>query len=57
MLVVNPGVVITPEKANWASSTFPNLTRVDIGKGLHYIQEDHPHRIGNEISKWYAKHF
>jgi haloalkane dehalogenase len=31
-----------------------NLTTVDIDKGLHYVQEDNPHRIGSELAKWYA---
>jgi haloalkane dehalogenase len=26
-----------------------------LGPGLHFIQEDYPHEIGNEISKWYDK--
>ena len=25
---------------------------VDIGKGLHYLQEDHPDKIGQEIAAW-----
>jgi hypothetical protein len=26
---------------------------VDIGEGLHFVQEDNPHLIGEELAKWY----
>jgi len=26
---------------------------VDIGRGLHYLQEDNPHLIGAELANWY----
>ncbi len=30
-----------------------NLKTVDIGPGLHFVQEDNPHEIGRELAKWY----
>jgi len=30
-----------------------NLKAVNIGPGVHYVQEDNPHLIGSEIAKWY----
>jgi haloalkane dehalogenase len=30
-----------------------NLTTVDVGPGLHFIQEDRPHEIGEAIGTWY----
>jgi haloalkane dehalogenase len=36
-------------------NTFKNTEIVNLGAGLHFIQEDYPHEIGNEISKWYDK--
>ncbi len=29
-----------------------NLVAIDVGKGVHFIQEDNPHLIGEEIAKW-----
>jgi hypothetical protein len=28
---------------------------IDEGEGLHFIQEDYPHEIGTETTKWYEK--
>ena len=30
-----------------------NLEAVDIGPGLHFVQEDHPDEIGEVIRSWY----
>ena len=32
-----------------------NIEFVYLGQGLHFIQEDYPHEIGKEITKWYKK--
>ena len=37
----------------WSKQAFKNLTTVDIGPGMHYVQEDNPHKIGTELAKWY----
>ena len=34
---------------------FKKTEMVYLGKGLHFFQEDHPHEIGDAISKWYTK--
>lgn len=47
-----PGVVNTADDVAWAMETLPNLTSVEIGPGLHYVQEDHPHEIGDAIASW-----
>jgi haloalkane dehalogenase len=48
-----PGAIISPVQAEWIRENIPNLKSVDLGKGLHYLQEDHPHLIGEEIATWY----
>jgi len=30
----------------------PNLEVVSLGRGLHYVQEDHPHAIGERLAEW-----
>lgn len=48
-----PGMLITPEEVPWIMENFPNITTVDLGEGIHFVQEDHPHKIGRELKKWY----
>ena len=36
-------------------NNFPNITMVDLGKGPHYVQEDHPHTIG--YTQWFFIRF
>ena len=49
----SPGGVITPAIVTWATENLKNLQTVDIGEGIHYLQEDNPHKIGEELEKWY----
>ena len=37
----------------WCEANVKNLTAVDIGPGLHFVQEDRPHEIGEAIRNWY----
>lgn len=50
----HPGAIIRDEGVEWIKNNFPNTKMVDIGKGMHYIQEDNPHGIGKAISEWYS---
>jgi len=49
-----PGGLIPEEATGWLRQNLPNITTVDIGEGLHYLQEDHPHLIGEKLSEWYG---
>ncbi|KAL7930694.1 Alpha/Beta hydrolase protein [Trichoderma chlorosporum] len=51
----DPGWVIREEQAQWYLKTLRNAKGVNVGKGLHYFNEDHPHRIGTEILNWVQK--
>ena len=51
-----PGAIITEPLVAWSKQNLKNLTTVDVGPGIHYIQEDHPHRIGAALAKWYTEH-
>ncbi len=53
MLHATPGAIITPTVAEELKAKFPNLESIDLGEGLHYLQEDHPHAIGEGIATWY----
>lgn len=53
-LKFTPGVGINAEMAEWVEANFQhNLTSVDMGPGKHFVQEDCPHEIGQEIVKWF----
>ena len=50
----HPGAILNEKMVKWCMEKMRNLRTVDIGPGLHYIQEDNPHLIGKELAKWYA---
>lgn len=50
-----PGAIIREENVKYIKANFSNLTSIDVGEGLHYIQEDNPHMIGENIAKWYKE--
>ena len=52
LFYAQPGGLIPKEIAQWCEQTMPNLITRDIGPGLHYIQEDNPHFIGEELARW-----
>ncbi len=48
-----PGAIMPEPVIEWCRENLKNLTTIDIGPGIHYVQEDNPHLIGSEIAKWY----
>lgn len=53
LFYADPGMLIPIAEVPWIKDNFPNLTAIDLGKGIHFVQEDHPHKIGIELKKWY----
>ncbi len=53
LFFANPGTAIDAKMLDWCKQNIKNLKTVDIGEGLHFIQEDNPHLIGEELAKWY----
>ena len=49
-----PGALIPPPVVEMCKQNYSNLKTVDIGPGIHYLQEDNPHLIGEELAVWYA---
>jgi haloalkane dehalogenase len=47
-----PGAILTNAQREFCRS-WPNQREVTV-KGIHFIQEDSPHEIGNAIRDWYA---
>ena len=46
-----PGRLVSEAKAKWYIEHLKSTTRVFLGQGVHFLQEDHPHQIGDEIAK------
>lgn len=47
-----PGILVLPEHVRRYEQSWQNLKTVDIGPGLHYVQEDNPDLIGRSIAAW-----
>ena len=54
LFFAHPGGIVAEPTVVWCRQKLKNLDTVDIGKGIHYLQEDNPHLIGAELAKWYA---
>ena len=53
LFYAEPGALVPKPLVDWCKTSLKNLKMVDIGPGIHYLQEDNPHLIGSEIAKWY----
>ncbi len=53
LIYAKPGAVLNADAVDWCRSNLKNLQTVDVGEGLHYLPEDHPQLIGEELAKWY----
>lgn len=47
-----PGILVTPADAARYAREWPATQAVDLGAGLHYVQEDAPDLIGTRIAAW-----
>ena len=47
-----PGIFIPPARGEFYRTHLKSCHAVDLGQGLHYLQEDHPDTIGQEIVAW-----
>lgn len=52
LLRATPGVLVRAPLVDWARHALPGLRVADVGEGLHFIQEDHPHEIGAALADW-----
>lgn len=55
LFYVSPGVAIGTDELAWCQQHLSNLTTIDLGSGTHFIQEDYPHQIGQNLAEWYVK--
>ena len=52
LFAAQPGIIVTEDVAKWYTERLHNSLTVDLGPGLHYVQEDNPHLIGSEVAAW-----
>ena len=55
LFYAKPGGLIGDKAVEWCKEKLKYLEVVDIGEGIHYLQEDNPHLIGSELAKWYKR--
>jgi len=52
MFAVTPGALMPPPVVQFLQSNLTNVEAVDLGAGVHFVQEDHPEEIGTAIDGW-----
>jgi haloalkane dehalogenase len=52
MFWADPGAFLKEETAQWYLKNLKNAKGVFLGSGVHYLQEDHPGRIGKEVASF-----
>lgn len=50
-----PGAIMQAPVVEWCQQNLKNLKTVDLGPGIHFLQEDNPHLIGSELANWYKR--
>lgn len=55
LLHATPGAILPPPLVEWCRANLENLETVDLGAGIHYLQEDHPHEIGETLANWLSR--
>jgi len=53
LLWAKPGAIIKEKDKDRIKNEFKNVKDVYLGKGKHYLQEDHPDKIGSAIVEWF----
>jgi len=53
LFYAEPGLLVTKTLVDWSRTNLKNLKTVNIGPGMHCLQEDNPQLIGSEIANWY----
>jgi haloalkane dehalogenase len=55
LFYATPGAIMQAPVVEWCRQNLNNLKTVDIGPGIHFLQEDNPHLIGSELANWYKR--
>jgi haloalkane dehalogenase len=52
LFYAKPGGLTNASVVEWSKANLKNLETVDLGQGIHYLQEDHPRAIGKALANW-----
>jgi haloalkane dehalogenase len=52
LFYASPGMITRKPAVEYARQNFKNITLLNVGKGKHFLQEDHPNAIATEIANW-----
>jgi haloalkane dehalogenase len=52
LFYANPGGLTNEAVVNWSEANLKSLETIDLGQGIHYLQEDHPKEIGETLANW-----
>ncbi len=53
LLHAEPGALLQRPAVEWCEVNLKNLTSINLGKRIHFLQEDYPHAIGEAPAEWY----
>lgn len=53
LFYASPGAILREPLVQWCRQNLKNLKTVDLGRGIHFLQEDNPHHMGAELAAWY----
>jgi haloalkane dehalogenase len=54
ILYAKPGFILREKSLEYAKANYPNLTIQYLGKGKHFLPEEHPKAMGQFIKNWYS---
>jgi haloalkane dehalogenase len=52
LFAATPGALVAPEFAERFAAALNNCRFVYLGRGAHFLQEDHPEMIGRAVAEW-----
>ncbi len=52
LFFASPGALVSPAFATEFAAGLTNCRSVDLGAGVHFLQEDHPETIGRSVAEW-----
>jgi haloalkane dehalogenase len=52
LFTANPGALVSPNVAEKFVDKLKDCRVVELGAGIHYLQEDHPEVIGTTVNEW-----
>lgn len=55
LFYATPGCTIREPQLDWCRKNLQNLTLYNIGNGYHYLLEENPEAIGQELQRWFQE--